>query len=179
MPRYNLAYCPTDDSFAETCISFAYSELRDLADGFILNAQNSLPHVTLMQFQAEEEQIDLLWRQATALCKTQYNVNLESMGLRNSFRTGHVWVELNIIHEPVLLEMQNNVAIALKASGAELLTPFGQGYHPHLSLARLKQAPSPMPIWPDKMNLTQPQRFGLTLGLSDETGSYVEKLKVG
>jgi len=72
MPRYNLAYCPSNHLFSRHCVQYAREHFETLANGYLLG-RNALPHVTLCQFEAAEDKLSDIWKAAKKnLCAEVY-----------------------------------------------------------------------------------------------------------
>jgi len=180
MPRYNIAFLPSDPVFATSCITAAQKQFTECADNYLLNRENSFPHVTLCQFDAGENQLKDIWNEMKVLEPQRLPLSI----ITNYARRGsgkhekHMWVGLIIARKPKLVQMQEEIYNKLKARDLVSHTVTGEAYWPHLTLARITET-DPKEIksyWLQEIMKPVPQIYYLTLGLSDSMGMYRKRL---
>ena len=162
--RYNVALLPTTKS--ADFIRLA-QRLYPLAADYKIGA-DSLPHITLCQFYASANEMELLWQQATTTLPNPYiEVTLQAI----SYTSGNDrdWIALLPKHIDDLTHLHRLIAVLVP-------NPLGKcfkNYDPHLTLINTQDenckasvAKFSTPAITDK--------FILSLGLSDEVGQYKE-----
>jgi 2'-5' RNA ligase len=162
--RYNIALIPTTQQ--ETIIGYAH-KLADIADRYLLGRE-SLPHITLYQFQAKESELDETWSQ---VCQSIEN---KSMALVfESFSC--IILENNIFWASLLPNEQDQLKALHNVIAGIIHRPIKSSYDPHMTLISSKN--------PDyKTHVNELSRsyipiqdtFVLSLGRSDEIGQYTE-----
>lgn len=126
--KYNIALIPKSKS--DDVVKCAQNFLK-ISDQYQLG-NNSLPHVTLCQFQAEEKEIDDIWRR---VCDSlpEHSIELEfkdfsCIPFKNTF-----WVSIMPNQRLALDKMHQIVASTVNA-------PINKSYDPHMTLISTKDA---------------------------------------
>lgn len=167
MPRkYNIALLPTSKSEDIVKHSQFFSKISDL---YSLN-KDSLPHVTLYQFQAEEKEIDSIWeRVSTAM--TDKSIELECKDFSCvTFDSKTFWVSLMPNEREKLKIMHDKVA-------AEIKEPPKSTYDPHITLISTK-----FPAYKEKADelarsyVPISDTFVLAIGECDDIGQFTKLL---
>lgn len=127
MPKYNLALTPV--SKGDEAIQCA-NQLSKLADKYLLS-KDSLPHVTLYQFEAEEKEIEDIWRRVEQIWKEE-PIELEFKEFSCiSFDKTIFWASLLPNKGDELQRMHRLIA--------ELLSkPIREKFDPHMTLFNTK-----------------------------------------
>lgn len=175
LPRYNLAALPNDERIHQVYFQQA-SFLKHKANGYCLEAGGALPHVTLCQFRARDNQ------EALALTRAYVGRKLSVTPLGIYIRpgeqehTGRFWVGHLVARHRDLMETQRQAVSNLKGSAPEVFNASGDRYFPHFTLARLtSQIDLPASLWISDLFHTE-IFCTVYLGLSDETGQYLRKI---
>lgn len=176
-PRYNLALIPKEESVKQTLFDSA-KHLTPYADEYCLNQNNALPHITLSQFRAKDDETakkmvaDFLKKKEISVIST--GIYIQS---GQEKRSGKFWIGHIITREKSLIDLQEKIILALTKNGAEVLTAARDNYSPHLTLARLNALPPSLTtnIYPQTL-INHPIPCQLHLGASDETGRFLTPL---
>ena len=170
MPKkYNLALIPLSQSVE--VVSFA-KKFADLADKYLLG-ENSLPHVTIYQFEAEEKEIDDIWRRVSEVWK-ESPIYLEFKKFSCiTFDDSIYWVSLL----PDNCEKLNAMH-ALLARTINL--PIKRFFDPHMTLISTKNKECEKEV-EKLLNSYEPisDKFVLSLGISDDIGQLVKVIYCG
>ena len=160
--KYNLALVPVSQT--NSVIALA-KKFTNIADKYILG-ENSLPHVTLYHFHAEEKEIDRIWKEVCNVWKEKQlylRFDHYSCGIFNNI----FWISL-------LPDNMDNLH-QLHALVANILgLPIKETFDPHMTLINTKNTNY------DKeaaliFNSYEPIKdmFALVLGKSDDVGQLV------
>lgn len=167
MPKkYIIALIPT--SKGEDVVSFTQNFSR-ISDQYQLGNE-SLPHVTLCQFHAEEKDIDRIWNN---VCKdlSEHTIELEFKDFSCiTFNNTIFWVSLMPNQRSTLNEMHQAVADSIKA-------PINKSYDPHMTLINTKN-PEYKKMANDLSKSYTPIKdtFILSIGECDAIGQYTKLL---
>jgi len=167
MQRYNIAFYPHQQDFASHCVSFAVSNFFDAADDYLLDGVTAHPHVTLCQFEAEEDQLPDIWNRALQICAPKRMLKLGELFIQE--RPNHIWAGLEIIKTPELEREQAELVKMLAGQGIKTFTKPGADYFSHLTFASLIEVPERM-MRSAVTGAEQP--FFLSLGRTGENGVY-------
>ena len=131
-------------------MELAQANFKDQASEYLLG-DYALPHITLCQFQASEDQMESIWSVVEKLelegaleSKLALDSNLKAITLRFhhfyikpgfQFHQEKYWLGLAITATPELLAMQKALHTLLAQMKIESTT-LPQSYFPHLTLAR-------------------------------------------
>lgn len=161
--KYNLALTPVSRSNDVIALAKRFS---NIADEYLLGNE-SIPHVTLYQFQAEETEINHIWEQ---VCRIWEKKPLKFVFKKFScitFDNNIFWVSLVPSNCDVLHKMHGCIANILQL-------PIKKMFDPHMTLVNTKDkeyektaafiSASYKPIM---------DTFILSLGLSDDSGQLV------
>ena len=160
--KYNLALLPATKN-AEI---IKYSQtLSGLADTYMLGV-DSLPHVTLYQFEIDETEINLLWAKVN---QSWTEAPLEITFNRLSCLTFNqiiYWVLLMPTNAITLYEMHAKIANIIHR-------PIKKNYDPHMTLINTKNKNCELEI-KKLLSPYQPMRdvFTLSLGRCDAVGQF-------
>ena len=176
------------------------ARIKDQASEYLLG-ENAHPHVTLCQFQANEEQLESIW---SAVEKLDFKAAIEGtqeldFGLDSNlkalklcfhhfyikpgfhFHKDKYWLGLAMSASPELLALQKALHTLLAQMDIESPT-LPQSYFPHLTLARCHTAdytnPPQIRVLPALDMWQQDFVFQVSLGRSNEYGVYLERLKI-
>lgn len=142
-------------------------EFSDLADNYILG-EKSLPHLTLYQFEVEEEEIVSIWEQ---LCEKWKEVPIDLMFEKFSCLTfdNHVfWVSLLPNHMEALHDMHEKIASIINK-------PIKKTFNPHMTLVNTKDKEYEVKIDIYSGSYKQLRdMFILKLGRCDDIGQFTE-----
>ena len=162
--KYNLALTPVLKSkkFIEVAQKFS-----DVSDKYLLE-ENSFPHVTLYQFEAEEKEIDGIWQEVIDVWK-QKPIDLELGEFSYiTFDNDIYWISLLPRNSEVLHTMHALIAEILRL-------PTKKSYDPHLTLVNTKNNHYQSEIERIAKAFTPiADTFKLSLGRSDEIGQVIE-----
>lgn len=160
--KYNLALVPL--SISDEVINLA-KKLSYLADKYLLG-HDSLPHITLYQFHADENDINSIWE------KVCNGWSYESLDLTFAefscvtFDDQIHWVSLMPDKRDILHEMHEYVARAITM-------PVKNVFDPHMTLFNTKNKEYQKDVI--RLYGSRPllkDRFILSLGISDDIGQF-------
>lgn len=164
MTRYNLALVPKNISnFIVNLIINFNSQTHTYCLG-----KNSIPHITIAQFEANEREVELIWHQ---VCESKWpNVYLNLNAFSNlTFDNSIYWISLLPESKEVLIEIFNKIK--------KLVSPLRQeDYDPHLTLFNYLRLTDKM-IDLVNQQITITDEFEITLGFCDEFGQLNNVLK--
>jgi 2'-5' RNA ligase len=194
--HFNLALYPQDAHLASACVALAQANFKEQASEYLLG-ENAHPHVTLCQFQANEEQLESIWSAVEKLglggvreLDLGLNSNRKALKLRFHhfyikpgfhFHKDKYWLGLAMSATAELMALQKALHTLLTQLNIESPT-LPHAYFPHLTLARCHAADYAHPpqirelpaldIW------QQDFVFQVSLGRSNEYGAYLKRLKI-
>ncbi len=129
LKKYNIAFVPT--SIQHTIIKYA-QYFSEIADEYCLS-DRALPHVTLCQFHAEEDELVNLWH---LICKAihKYSIYLEFKDI-SCITRDHIihWVSLLPDQRLLLSKMHQVIAPIVDV-------PVKDVYEPHMTLINTKNS---------------------------------------
>ena len=163
MPLFNAVLLPSV-GFRDRVVEFAQGKYADIADGYCLST-SVYPHITLAQFKAEDQPmlfIDGLFEPTF----TTFNLRAGE-----GQHDGFTWVEWQVEKEGWITDLQSSVATALQEEGAEILSPLGDEYHPHMTFCRVPKAQENEIDPPLIEQSERPWIF--TIGSMDENGQFL------
>lgn len=178
MSRFNLVYTPTESSFAAKCIELATSVFGRVADGYLLQNESAIPHVTLAQFEGSREKLEGLWLDVRQTCPQRISLTIDLVYCQRG-RDEHqdyIWIGFGISREKVLVDHQRQIVSRLR-SDFNPITKAGDDYFPHLTLARIRNTPDtviPQIRWASAEFALDTQEFCLALGPSDPNGVLLD-----
>ena len=184
--HFNLALYPQDAQLASACVALAQANFKDQASEYLLG-ENAHPHVTLCQFQANEEQLESIW---SAVEKLDLELNQKVLSLSFHhfyikpgfhFHKDKYWLGLAMSATTELMALQKALHTLLAQMNIESST-LPQSYFPHLTLARCHTLdyahPPQIKVLPALEIWQQDFVFQVSLGRSNEYGVYLERLKI-
>lgn len=158
--KYNLALIPVSKDGEVVALSKKFSTI---ADKYLLG-DSSLPHVTLYQFQAEEKEIDHIWKQA---CNAWEEALLSLTFSKFScitFDNNIFWISLLPDNCDILHKMHGLIANILQF-------PAKEAFDPHMTLisTKNKKYEEEAALVSDSYKPIA-DKFTLSLGTSDDIG---------
>ena len=196
--HFNLALYPQDAHLANACVELAQANFKDQASEYLLD-ENAHPHVTLCQFQANEEQLESIWsdvekldfkaaREGARELDFGLDSNLKALKLRFHhfyikpgfhFHKDKYWLGLAMSATAELVALQKALHSLLAKMNIETST-LPQSYFPHLTLARCHTLdcanPPQIKVLPALDIWQQDFVFQVSLGRSNQYGVYLERL---
>jgi len=182
--HFNLALYPQDAHQASAYVALAQANFRDQESEYLLG-ENAHPHVTICQFQANEEQLESIW---SAVEKLELEPNQKALALRFHhfyikpgfhLHKDKYWLGLAMSATAELMALQKALHTLLAQMNIESPT-LPQAYFPHLTLARchtLDYANPPQVKVLPALDIWQHDFvFQVSLGRSNEYGVYLERL---
>jgi len=167
--KYNIAFIPLNNSREFIKLSHRFTSI---ADKYLLG-ENSLPHVTISQFMADETEIQALWNKVCSKL-TKYTVELEFNEFSCiTFDNNIYWVSLLPAKVNELVEINKIIDETLKKETMNS----SKKYDPHLTLVNTKN--NFYKKLADNISKTTKligDRFMLSLGVSDEVGQFKKVL---
>jgi 2'-5' RNA ligase len=173
--RFNLALLPggaTAKSMFETA-----SHFRSIADGYLLHPEQALPHLTLTQFYAAQQNLPKIWARISAALPASFSVFMQGLVFRDigefgKKHRGHAGVWVDVKPSDDLLKIQKTAVSALRRMKINPLTA-SSGYEPHFTLCRCRSFDSlPKLRWP--IFLPKQEKTVLSIGRSDDMGQFQE-----
>lgn len=164
MPKYNLALTPL--SKGDEVVKCA-NQLSKLADKYLLG-KNSLPHVTLYQFETEENEIKNIWN-CVGKAWNEEPIELEFKKFSSVTFNGVIyWVSLLPNNRDKLHEMHGLIAQVLNKQ-------IKSSFDPHMTLFNTKNKDHDKEVYAMR-KLYKPisDTFVLSLGNSDDVGQLTK-----
>lgn len=165
MKKYNLALTPISKS--KVIIALA-KKISVIADQYILG-KHSHPHVTLYQFQAEEEKIEMLWKKVCSIWQ-QKTILLTFHNISYTTSDHEIfWTALLPDHEDELYKMHEVIATILQL-------PIKKTFSPHMTLVNSKSKEYTNAVDSLLTDSYTPitDQFVLSLGISDQIGQLTK-----
>src|SRR3990167_11050710 len=161
--KYNLALIPVTKN--NEVITLA-KKLSPITDKYLLG-EKSLPHVTLYQFQAEEEEIGSIWKQVIEVWKEKPIDLAFNKFSCITFDNTIFWVSLLPDKCDVLHKMHAVIANILKL-------PIKKMFDPHMTLINSKDKEYEKEV-AKLSDLYKPitDTLILSLGMSDDIGQFI------
>lgn len=175
-PRYNLALLPVEEEIREAFFSSA-KLFKQHADGYCLQPGKALPHITLSQFRAEND--ERAKEIVTDLLGEDVVVNLVGAYLHGGQdeHTGRYWIGYTVVRDGILMRFQETVVDVLSIGGAEVISFMSDGYFPHFTVARLGDLPATINTgFYDNSLIMRDIPCHTCLGASDENGQFLKML---
>lgn len=176
---YNLVAYPTDATARESFFRLA-EPYRGQTDGYCLASGAVHPHVTLCQFCAASDEEAA--RSTELFCGRSFSVALSGVYVMPGVGPEHLgmfWSGYMVRRDAELVKLQSEVAKHLQALGRKCFTAQGDGYFPHLTLARSRE-----PLHGVDLSLLlastvvgQEMHCSACLGVSDANGQLLKILK--
>lgn len=173
---YNVALYPQDDAFKQECVKLARTNLSQRADSYLLG-EGAYPHITLCQFQCQEERLSDIWKKVSKLLEKPIEISFRHIYISPDRKDpALVWVGLAVKPTPQLIQLQKDVFDSLHQIDINSTTKTND-YFPHITWARCKSKPpfSLNELPPPAMYL-QSYPFTMSLALSNEIGVYRKRL---
>lgn len=152
-----------------------------LNDGYLLNEENSLPHITICAFESDEsEKIEKLCEDLRNYKVDRCPVRILGLLLKKGKNPPHHYsVGLSIARDDPILQLHYKIRSLLIAHQIIPINPSMELFQPHLTLAGIAWTPSTSVILDSKIDdlISMPmEEFHLTLGRSDAIGQYLQVL---
>lgn len=164
LKKFNLALIPTSKNAEAVSLAAQFSSL---SDNYLLG-EKSLPHVTLYQFQAEEKEIESIWRNVcNAWDVIEINLIFDKFSCI-TLDSNIFWVSLLPNKIDTLNKLHSKLADILNL-------PIKKTYDPHMTLINTKNKEYEKEV--AKISLSYvpiKDTFVLSLGASDEIGQLTE-----
>lgn len=169
---FNLSLIP-EPEFSARLMDYS-QKLQSILNGEYFLGPESLPHVTLLQFEAAENKAKDLWRLVEHLSEKVSHLDYRGLSIEKWGDLDCLW--LRVARKSELMRLQDK-AIKLLPPQMKFLNGIGEEYEPHSTLAAWK-ALSYLPTIPLDPALFGASRVGvqLTLGKSGPTYQFARKL---
>lgn len=173
MIRYNIALLPKTKS--QEFINLA-APLSTQAD--YLLGPNSYPHITLAQFNVENDyNLDAIWQEVVKI-QNESGIERRNIYFNQVYAKvdgNYVWLGLLIKNNVVCQQLHEKIATALQQMNITCLNASFDQYMPHLTLARTTDLAISDSF--TAMNVNYNNLFYLALGVSDEKGQLIKIIK--
>ncbi len=173
--RFILALIPPKQTIS-AYLHAAQMLFSPVHDGYLLS-ENSLPHITVCQFECDSEnEAQIIWKQIETLNLRPFSPRFTGL----SFVKGvgvhqeYYWAELSIARDEEIMRVHQLAADVIRSKGLACLNDSDNLYRPHLTLARVR-LPDAIQRWPDSL-LTNTNDFRITLARGDNNGQYLYTL---
>lgn len=178
MMRFVLALLPSKKCMLPF-IQVAQSIFAPLNDGYLLNEENSLPHITICAFECDDlEKIEKLCEELRNSEIGPCRVRILGLMLKKGKNPPyHYSVGLSIARDDPILQLHYKIRSLLMANQIVPVNPSMELYQPHLTLAGIAWTPSTNVILESKIDdlVSMPtEEFHLVLGKSDEIGQFLQ-----
>ena len=169
--RYILALSPPKH-FASLLIETANKLFAPYSREYLLSP-NSLPHITLYQYECKtDEQALIIWSQLKRDFSSELVPKITGVAF---IKKGNLYqVELSVKRSRSLMERHLLAKKYIQAKAYKGLTEDGDLYRPHITLAQIDM-PINLPKWPDSI-LDNQSPFTLTLGVGNDLGQYLREV---
>ncbi|MCF7853124.1 MAG: 2'-5' RNA ligase family protein [Simkaniaceae bacterium] len=150
-----------------------------VSDGYLLS-EESLPHITVCQFDSKDEEEALsLWNQLEKYALQPCPIRLTGVSFVKGVgeHQGVYWAELSVARSSELMKIHRVAVELFQSNGYELINDIHDLYRPHLTLARIHK-PKQFLSWPDETLSNEHGPFVLALGLGDQNGQFKKMLAV-
>ncbi|MBS0185195.1 MAG: hypothetical protein JSS34_02415 [Proteobacteria bacterium] len=165
LKRYNIALLALEKA---PYIQEAQKLFSKNYKNYILGDE-SLPHITLCQFYAEDGALEGILKDVKKI-KAWPSVNFTGISFQKEKNTPFWWAELSVLCEASLLNFQSHIMSLLKQYKTVPLNLPENLYRPHLTLARVTS----LKIKAIHEDLLTQRPFTLALGESDFFGQFVK-----
>jgi 2'-5' RNA ligase len=170
---YNIALLPKNSS----------SEFVNLASPFVnhtdyLLGNNCFPHLTVTIFLTTDETlIDNLWLEAKSISDSLNisNIMLEFNKTNYKNENKYIWLELLPKFDQRILDLHFKLVTLLQKHKISSLNASLKDYHPHLTLARIKEKTLVSKL--QTLNVNISDNFYMALGRSDTIGQFKNIIK--
>ena len=139
--RYILALIPPKQHFL-AYIQAAQNMFSPITDGYLLNEQDSFPHITICAFHCEDRDLDVIW---SDLQSSEINIcPIRILGLqlkKGNVPLHHYSVGLSVARDLPILQLHEQIVKLLQLREIECLNPSMDLYQPHLTLAGVSWLP--------------------------------------
>lgn len=129
---YNIALLFRDED-ARAFTAYSEEVNRGFESDFLLG-KTSLPHITIIQIESEQEDVVSLWNVLEREWREGIAIQLAGLTLLPS-REGHVWIEIAVLKSLALSTIQQRVLRAVGDRG-EVRSGVEDAYRPHITIAR-------------------------------------------
>lgn len=120
-------------------IQAAQKLFSSASDKYLLS-EHSLPHITLCQFDCEEKDATAIWDELTDLKMHSYSVRFNGFSFIKGLdvHRDFYWAELSIARDEEIMKIYRTTDAIIHSHGFTCLNEQGDGYRPHLTLARIR-----------------------------------------
>lgn len=178
MPRYNIALLPPDN-IAQKLYHFCDKYLDGLCDGYQIDPERALAHITLCQFRTDVLTPDLIQKLQNFPFDFS-KLSLSIAGFYTSHTTSenhqnHIWTGFFTMGNGELNIQQAAIhAMLLQQDGCDPLTASSPAYFPHLTVGRHKKDVLLPSISGEDMLFDKDiSGWCLSLGEADNNGVYL------
>jgi len=138
-----------DEPTASECKNLS-DEIVKVYNSPVVLGPRSLPHVTILQTECEEEELESIWMKSKSVMQPKYLLNLAGLTLLPS-STGRVWVEIQVLTSEAILGLQRLLLDLDVFTDRKVFNAVGNKFRPHITLALLEAKPTqgiPLPYSP-------------------------------
>jgi 2'-5' RNA ligase len=154
-------------------INYSEDLNRALPSDFRLG-DKSLPHLTVLQFEAERDTLRSLWDNIRLIGDSPLPLSLAGLTFLPS-KEGPLWVEIAVLKSTRLQELQD--IVVSRVGGAKIHSGTNDSFRPHITLARALNTRLIERIRIDENVVRRKNVVGqISLGLSGENYQYNEVL---
>ena len=166
---YNIALLPTDQPIGDLFIRQASIFLSN-ADGYCLG-QNAEPHMTLCQFEGEDQDLEDLWRNISMLTiPTSVKTGVFNIRTGTGIHEGYNWIENTLPKDPVLIDTQRAIYNLIRQTPYKPTTN-PDLYSPHFTYCRILARKFTDDIFRD-FSLPEIISVKIALGQSTKNGEW-------
>jgi len=173
--KYNIALIPVEEKVTDQIVKYAKTQFQVKPAEYLLGP-NSLPHITLCHFVAEEKQVEDISKRIIALNQSSLELTFETQ--RSKTYLAHPiwgkwsWVSLMPDRQDQLKEMHEKMATIVRPTNAAF-----DAYDPHMTLInsydkeqckKINETPQVFPAFKGS--------FKIILGKLDDVGQVTEVL---
>jgi len=176
MPKYNIVLTPSLEN-RQIFIDFAKKHFSDIHKGYLLG-DNSIPHISLCQFDGNEEQLQQITEGLKGLhyssfYSPQFQIfNMLSLG--GSLK-GKDAADLGVVKTTEIQDLHSLTTRMVQDAGLIPMNAVGESYRPHLTLACF--SPEDRPTTPEHEALLLANiPFTVAVGIADDNWQFTKIL---
>lgn len=124
-----------DKKTAKECENFSKELSKTHKSKFILG-DRSLPHVSIVQTECEEEDLDSIWKEAQNVIQKEYEINFAGLNFLPS-SSGDAWVEIQVLKSDAILQLQKSLLNLSSMKGRKIINGVEDDFRPHVTVGLL------------------------------------------
>lgn len=181
MRYYNIVLRPPEN-LEIMCVEHAQKILGDVHNGYCLEKQKALPHITLLQFNTSEGSIEAEIDRRLKAINTSFYERISFTGFyatpRHAMENVHLWVGLEVKKTPALQDLHETIVSSMEGLDIVISNPIKGHYWPHLTLGRINSGKTIRDVGLDPALWARDGFKGWTVRFrkSDKLGQYLSTI---